>query len=182
VRRIAAVTCGLVVLAIAGCGGSSSTSSGPSASSYVKTVCTAIKGWVSDIESGSGKLNSATITTAAEGKTAIENFFGQAINDTTAVVAKLKAAGAPNVTNGSKISTALVSTFTQIQTTLTKGRTQAQALPTNDPAKFKTAGDALGTTVQASLTQIGKALGGLKSPELEKAAAKEPACTSLNSG
>jgi hypothetical protein len=181
VNRIAAVICAFVVLVVAGCGGSSSASSGPSASSYVKTVCTAVKGWVSDIETGSGKLNSATITSAAEGKTAIENFFGDAINDTSQVVTKLKAAGAPNVSSGSKISTMLISTFTQIQATLNKGRTQAQALPTNDPAKFKSAGDSLASTVQSSLTQIGNALGNLKSPELEKAAAKEPACTSLSS-
>jgi hypothetical protein len=161
-------------------GSSSSTSSGPSASSYAKTVCTAVQSWVTDIESRSSTLNSSTITSAAEGKAVLVSYFGEAINDTSTVVTKLRAAGVPDVSNGSSISASLISAFIQVRTALSQGQAQAQALPTNDPAKFKSAADALGKTVQSSLTSIGKALGGLKSPELVKAAATEPACKSLN--
>jgi hypothetical protein len=158
----------------------SSSSTSPSPSSYAKTVCTAVQSWVTDIEKRSSNLGSATITSAADGKAALVNFFGEAINDTSAVVTKLRAAGVPDVSNGSSISASLISAFIQVRTALSQGQTQAQALPTNDPAKFKSAADALGNTVQSSLTSIGKALGGLKSPELEKAAATVPACKSLN--
>ena len=67
----------------------------------------------------------ANIKNTKQGKTAIEGFFNAAVSDTTAVVTKLKDAGTPNVTNGKQISTALVSSFSQIETALAKGKTAA---------------------------------------------------------
>ncbi len=169
----------VVTLAISACGSSSSSSSGASAASYVKSVCTAVRSWATDIASRSNALNVATIKNAAQGKTAIEGFFNAAVSDTTAVVSQLKTAGTPNVTNGKQISTALVSSFGQIESALTTGKSQAAALPTSSPTAFKNAGQSLAGSVRSSLSNIGSSLNGLKSPELQAAAKKEPACSSV---
>jgi hypothetical protein len=151
-----------------------------SATSYVKTVCTAVGGWAKDIQARSGALNVASISNVAQGKTAIQGFFTAAVSDTSNVVSKLKSAGTPSVPNGQKIASALQSSFTQIENALKTGQAQANALPATSPQAFKIAGQTLATSVRGSLTGIGAGLSGLKSPELEKAAKKEPACSVSN--
>ncbi len=177
VRRTLLLASLVITLAISACGGSSS--SGVSAESYVKNVCTAVRNWATDIAARSNALNVASIKNASQGKTAIQGFFTAAVSDTTTVVAKLKSAGTPNVNNGKKISSALVSSFGQIQSALTTGESQANALPTTNPLAFKTAGQALANTVRSSLANIGSSLNGLKSPQLQTAAKKEPACSTV---
>jgi hypothetical protein len=174
VRRHIAVIGMVAGLLVSGCGGGSS--SGVSADSYVKAVCTAMRNWAQEIEAGSGTLNLATITNAKQGKTAIQRFFAGAVADTRTATSKLKSAGTPAVTGGFEISSALASSFAQIEAALTRGQRQANALPADDPAAFPTAGRALGGEVQRALTNIGSGLSGLRSPELEKAAQNEPAC------
>lgn len=179
VRRSIALIGALAALVISGCGSGSSSSSGVSAGSYVKAVCTAVRGWAQDIQTKSGALNLATINDTKQGKVAIEGFFNSAVTDTGTVVAKLQAAGTPNVTNGKQISTALVSSFSQIHTALNNGKTAATTLPTNSPTAFRNAGQKLANDVRNSLSGIGAGLSGLKSSELENAAKSEPACKPL---
>ena len=179
VLRFVAFISVLVALAIAGCGDSSSSSTGVTAAAYVKAVCTAVRGWASDIDTRSGALNVATIKNADQGKAAIETFFTAAVADTSQVVSKLEAAGTPSINDGKTISGAFVSAFTQIETALKKGQSQAGALPTDNATAFRDAGRKLANSVQSSLNNIGSGLSGLKSPELETAAKKEPACAPL---
>ncbi len=179
--RVVAFIAVLAVLALAGCGDSSSSSTGVTAAAYVKSVCTAVRGWASDIDTRSGALNVATIKNADQGKAAIKTFFTAAVADTSQVVAKLQSAGQPSISGGKQISAAFVSAFSQIETALKTGQGQANALPTNNPTQFRDAGRKLANSVQSSLNDIGSGLSGLKSPELESAAKKEPACAPLTS-
>ncbi len=145
----------------------------------MKSVCTAVRGWAQDIQTKSGALDLATISNTKQGKTAIEGFFDSAVTDTGTVVSKLQAAGTPDVTNGKKISTALVSSFSRIQTALSQGKTAATSLPTNSPTEFRNAGQKLANNVRQSLSGIGAGLSGLTSSQLESAAKSEPACKPL---
>ena len=69
--------------------------------------------------------------------------------------------------------------FTQLKSALAQAATQAGSLPVTSPTAFKTGAQALGTSVQSSMSTIGSSLGGLKSADLEKAAKKEPSCQNL---
>jgi hypothetical protein len=181
VRRCVALAGALVVLVISGCGSSSSSSSSVSAGSYVKVVCSAVRGWAQDIQTRSGALNVAKISDTHQGKTAIEGFFDAAVQDTAGVVSKLQSAGTPSVSGGDKISSALVASFNQIHTALSKGKAAASSMPTNSPTAFRNAGQKLADNVRQALAGIGAGLSGLKSAELEKAATSEPACKPLTS-
>jgi hypothetical protein len=147
--------------------------------SYVRAVCNAVRTWATDIQAKSGALNIATITNAAQGKSAIQQFFRAAVSDTGAVVGKLRAAGTPHVPDGTRIANALVSSFDEIDTALTKGESTADALPIADPTMFRNSGEALANDVRQSLSGIGAGLSGLKSPALAAAANREPGCASL---
>jgi hypothetical protein len=170
----------LAVLAsalIAGCG--SSSSSGVSAGAYVKAICDSVGPFQKDVQARAGTLNVSTISNPASGKKALQGFLGAVAADANQALSKLKAAGTPNIQNGKSISSAMVAAFTQVKDALTRAQSQANSLPTGSPIAFKNAATAIGSTVQSSLTGIGTSLGGLKSPELEKAAAGQPDCKAL---
>ncbi len=178
-RRVSGVLGVLALSAtLVACGGSSG-SSGTSPATYVKSICQAVAPFVKDVQARSTALNLSTITSAAEGKQALQGFLTAVAGDTDQAVGKLKSAGSPSVSNGKAISAAIVNAFTQLKTALSGAATQAGSLPTASPAAFKTAAQALGTSVQSSMSSIGSSLNPLKSAELEKAAKKEPSCQPL---
>jgi hypothetical protein len=162
---------------LAACGGSSS--SGVSAGSYVKSICQAIGPFEKDVQARSRALDLSTLTSATQGKKALQDFLSAIVADTDKAVNKLKSAGTPSVNNGKKISGAIVSAFTEVKTALSHAQTQAGSLPTTNSGAFKTSAQTLGTGIRTSMSNIGASLTNLKSPELEAAAKKEPACSSL---
>lgn len=170
----------LAVVALAGCG--SSDGSNPSSvtpAAYVKSICTAVAPFETDVVRRSNELNAATLSSAAEGKKAIRGFLKAVSADTDRTISKLEAAGAPKISNGKQAADTVVSAFTQLRTAVHHAQTQADALPTDSPDAFRKAATDLGNTVRRSMNGISATLAKLKSPELEAAAAKEPACTSL---
>jgi hypothetical protein len=177
-RKILACLAAVAVAAtLAACGGSSS--SGVSAGSYVKSICQAIGPFEKDVQTRSRALDLSTLTSATQGKKALQDFLTAIVADTDQAVNKLKSGGTPNVNNGQKISGAIVSAFTEVKTALSHAQTQAGSLPTTNPAAFKTSAQSLGNGIRTSMSNIGASLTNLKSPELEAAAKKEPSCSSL---
>jgi hypothetical protein len=168
-----------VSVALAGCGSSGSSKVAPAA--YVKSVCSAIGPFEKQVQNRSSALNLSTIKNATEGKKALHDFLAAVASDTDHAVSQLKAAGTPDVSNGQAIATGIVAAFTQVKGALSDAAGRASTLPTTTPQAFKTAASALGQNVQASMTKIGTSLGSLKSPTLQAAAAKEPACKSVGS-
>jgi len=166
-----------VSISLAACGGSGS--SGVTPAAYVKSICEAIGPFEKTVQSRSQALNLSKPQSPAEGKKALEGFLTQVASDTDQAVTKLKAAGTPNVANGKEVSQAIVSAFTQLKTALTAAAGKAGSLPTASAAAFKAGAQALGASVQTSIGGIGSSLGNLKSPDLENAAKKEPACQTL---
>lgn len=182
--RKASATFGALALAAAlsACGSSSSSSSGSSGASpaaYVQSVCTAVGPFEKDVLTRSSALNLSTITNVVQGKKSLQGFLSAISADTSKAVNELKAAGSPNVSNGKAISAAIVGTFTQLDTGLAQAATQAGTLPTSSPQAFRTAAQALGTSIRTSMSGIGAGLQGLKSPELEKAAKSSAACKAI---
>jgi hypothetical protein len=155
------------------------TAQGSTPTDYAQTICDAVGPFEKDVAARSRALDLTTIKSASDGKTALQGFLAAIAADTTKAVVQLKAAGTPNVTNGDKIAAAIVSAFSQLGKTLAAAATQAQTLPTNSPADFRTAASSLGTNVRNSMGSIGQSLGALKSPELEAAAKAVPACQAL---
>ena len=172
----------VVSIALAGCGSSGNSAISPSA--YVKSVCSSVGPFEKDVVNRSSTLDLATITDAAQGKAALQGFLQAVSEDTDRALAQLKSAGAPNVKNGKEIAGAIVSAFTDLKSTMVQAVNQAGALPTDSAAAFKADAQALGTTVRASMTRIGTNLQSstLRSAEVEKAAADEPACKSMGNG
>ena len=172
----------LVALAIAGCGSSSNSSSSVSPAAYVKSICSAISPFEKDIRARSSALNLSSIKNPSQGRTALHNFLTAVAGDADHAVTQLQAAGVPKVSNGKAISDGIVNAFSTLKGALSQAADRANTLPTSNAKVFKLAAQALGNGVRGSMSSISSSLGSLKSPTLEQAAAKEPACKALASG
>jgi hypothetical protein len=175
-KLLSAMATVAIAAILAGCGSSASS---VSTGTYVKSICQAVGPWETDIQTRSSALDVSKITNASQGKTALQSFLSGAVADTDRALTQIKSAGTPNVSNGKQIQAAMVNAFTMLKSTLSQAATQAGSLPTSSPEAFKTAAQALGNNVRTSMGSIGSSLSGLNNADLQKAAAKEPACKSL---
>lgn len=168
----------IVVFLCAGCGGSSGPSK-VSAAAYVSTVCSAISPLERDVATRSSALNSTTATNAKQAKRTLQGFLTAVEQDSEHALAQIKSAGTPDISGGEAVSGTVVKAFSQLRDALKLASNKAVSLPTGSAASFKTAAQALGTSVKGSLNNIDAS--GLRNREIENAAAKQPACKSLNS-
>lgn len=167
----------IVVSLCAACG--SSDSSKVSGASYVSSVCSAIAPLEQDVVTRSSQLKSTTAKNAAEAKQNLQGFLKAVERDADRALARIKAAGTPNISGGKTVSATIVHTFTQLRDALRTAVNKAATLPTDSPSAFQTSAQALLASVGSALNQIGSS--GLNNPEVEKEAARQPACKRLHS-
>ena len=179
-RKSTALATLTAAAALAGCG-SSSSSSGVSASAYVKSVCGAVVPFEQDVLTRSASINPASIKSAAAGKQVLHQFLSAISDDTSSAVSKLQSAGSPSVTNGKQISGAILDAFKRLKTTMVSATSQSSALPTSSLQAFESGTQTIIGSVRTSMSAIGTDLQSntLKSPDLQKAAAKESTCKGL---
>jgi hypothetical protein len=168
----------LVVALCTGCG--SSGSSKVSASHYVDVVCSAISPLEKDVVNRSSALNNTTAANATEAKKTLQGFLTAIEQDSANALSKIKSAGTPDISGGKAVAGTIVKAFTQLRDAMRVAVTKSNSLPTDSPASFKTAAQALGASVRGSLSNIDSS--GLSNPDLEKAAASQAACKSLSNG
>jgi hypothetical protein len=169
----------IMLVAIAGCGGSSSVK--PEA--YVKSVCVALGDWRNTIQSAAAALQSSGASSASRqvAKEDYQRFIGSLVTATQRAAASLHAAGAPSVTGGSQIAARLTRAFDTAAAGLQRAEAQAGKIPTDSAAHFQLGASAVSTEIRNGLEQIARVTPG-QNQQLRAAAAKEPACQLLASG
>ena len=179
VPKALAIAIGAVVLAACG----SSAPSGVSAANWVRSVCGAVGPFEQDVVSRSSALDVATFKNAVQSKHALERFLEAVESDATSALSKLRRAGAPSVANGKPIGNAVVGAFSRVESTMRGAVAQAHALPTGSPTALGSAARALGVEVRNSLSSFPSLSSkALRSPQIDQAAAREPACRSISTG
>ncbi|MDQ4144800.1 MAG: hypothetical protein M3198_13880 [Actinomycetota bacterium] len=161
---------------------SSPAASTVSAQEYVSTLCTEMQNWLTALQEGQAEVQETVQPGAepAEGQAALATFFDGAITATQDLVTAIQEAGVPDVEGGEEISADLLGKFEEAQAALEDARAQVDTLPVDDRTAFAEAATQLGTTIQTQLQAIGDALSSLSQPELDEAAAADPACTQLS--
>jgi hypothetical protein len=174
---VAAVTLALVV---AGCGSSSSSPAKVSAASYVNSVCTAAGSWYRSIQTAGQQLETTVhkAKSVSEAKTAYSTFIDGLLHATERAEQQLKNAGAPSVSNGTRISTQVIHAFDSAKRGLSSAAGQIRNVPTSSPTAFESAASHVQATVQHSLQGM-SSLAPQKSAELHTAAAKDHSCQAL---
>jgi hypothetical protein len=116
---------------------------------------------------------------ATHAKQTLQGFLTAVAQDADHALTRIKAAGKPDIANGQAAADTIIKAFTELRDAMRTAVTKSNSLPTDSAASFKTAAQELGTSVKGSLNNIDPS--GFRNPDIEKAAAKEPACKSLNS-
>ena len=109
-------------------------SSGVSASAYVKSVCGAVIPFEQDVLTRSAAINPTSIKSAAQGKQVLHQFLSAISDDTSTAVSKLQSAGSPSVSNGKQIASAILGAFKRLKTTMVSATSQSSSLSTSQPA------------------------------------------------
>ncbi|HEY2650284.1 MAG TPA: hypothetical protein VGI50_00070 [Solirubrobacteraceae bacterium] len=169
----------IAVVAIAGCGASSSVK--PTA--YVKSVCVALGDWRNTIQSAAAALQSSGASSASRqvAKEDYHRFVGSLVTATQRAAASLHAAGSPSVNGGARIATRLTRAFDTAAAALQHAEAQAGRIPTDTAAHFQLGAGAVSNEIRSGLQQIARVTPG-QNQQLRAAAAKQPACQLLASG
>lgn len=186
VRR--AFVCALVAasLVTTGCGSGSpqsgSSAKGVTAKQYMSTTCSAVMDWLNSILSQvqTFKTQEASVSSLKEARDGLVTLLGQTVQDTDAMIAKVKAMGAPAVSGGSDVHAKLIAAFEQVRSELATAQQKAQQLPVDDPAAFKKQATQIGDDITSQMSDIGNSISDF-GPELDAAASADPNCQKLNS-
>jgi hypothetical protein len=175
-RGVLPVSAALVLAVLVAACGSGGSSSQVSAAKYMRSVCGAVGPWVRDVTLRANSLNFSPKSTPAQRKKETENYLDAVVADSQNAIAKLRAAGVPNIKDGKTVAGAIVGDFNQLATTMSRAAAQARSLPTNSAAAFNAAARALGTSISSSINSLNS----LRNAQLERAAANEPACKQVS--
>jgi hypothetical protein len=189
-RRTLAVVLAVAALgaiALAGCGGSSSsTTSTPvdaKTRAYLTSMCTAMSPVIKDFGGFQAALKQAKTPDLAKFKQNIEAVLATMSSHAATAVSGLKSAGAPDISHGTTIAAGVVGEFTAFHQALAAAESQAKALTTTNAHAFQLAAGGLVATLGSSIGSAGKAVGQLgqrlKAPSLANAQKQVPACKSL---
>jgi hypothetical protein len=167
----------LAMATLASCG-----SDGVAPEAYVKSICESVGSWVSGIQAESGALNEAVSGgDAAVAKQKLDEFLGTTVTLTDTLLKDLDEAGVPDVDGGEEFAKDMISTFEEAKTALEDAQGQVAALPEDDPTAFQTQAQALGASIQETMSNLGSTLGD-GPDELGQIAQDEAACQSLAGG
>ncbi len=145
-------SCLVAVFGLAACGGSSSSSSSSSSSGaaalpaaeWVARLCTAGLAFDDAVSAAQAAIQNTTPASLAEAKQQFVSFFDTSITALNQLESKMAGLGTPAVSDGSAAVAKAKVQFDQLKTALTKARTEAEALPTDDQNAFSTGADAIG--------------------------------------
>jgi len=174
VRALVAVA--LTVVAVTGCGGSS----GVKPAAYVRSMCSALGNWKSDVQRAGLQLQTSGARSAsrAVAKQDYQRFVAALLAATQRAASALQSAGTPSVTNGKQIASSLAGAFSTASRKLTQADAEAGSISTATASTFQLGASSVTTQIKAALVGIA-AVTPSQSAQLRAAAAKEPACQVL---
>jgi hypothetical protein len=182
------------VLLTVGCGGGSGGTGSSSQGSGAKPLkqwaaqfCTGTVAWVNSLKGASSAVTTQTAASAGD-VTALKDMLIKLLNDsmtaTDNLIGQLQASGAPDMPNGEKIQTSVVSAFRSGRQVLADALAKAQASSTSDPTGFADTASQVSSSITSGFDAVGKAFTEADKLDpgkaLEKAAKSEPACKALN--
>jgi hypothetical protein len=156
---------------------------------WVHVFCGSVVTWEKTVKTQTTKLNQTLGELKATGKVDVPTakkklvgFLTKVVHSTDTMVSQIKAVGAPNVKNGAKIQSGVVSAFTELRKAFQDAKVTATRLPTGSAKAFSNKAFALAKTIQSSANRIGtafRALDKYSTDTLNNAAKKDVACQNL---
>jgi hypothetical protein len=176
----------IATVALTACGSSTQSPTSASAATvsptaYVTSMCLAVARLSHDgvVEARRFSAGANGVRTLAHDKSVAEAYVSALARDASQTVARMRAAGTPNVTDGSATAAAFLSSYVRLETTLAATANKARSIPTSSNQAFKRATYALGTSLGSSMQSINAGISVLRNPPLDVIAKKVPVCVSI---
>jgi hypothetical protein len=164
-----------VAFLCAACG--SSGQRGTDAGKYAGAVCSAVIALERDVAVATSAGKNPTAVDATQAKQMEQRELSAVAQASERALARIQAAGTPAIHDGQAVAGRVVETYTQVRDAMRRAGAEANSLPTNSAQAYTVAAKRLAASVQTSLGSIDPS--GLANPDLEQAAAKQPACQQL---
>ncbi len=187
IRSLAVTASLLLVLALSSVAAGAAQNASPKR--WVSVFCGSVVTWEKTVKTDTTKLDNTLAGLGKGGKVDIPGvkkklvgFLKGVVHSTDTMIKQIKAVGAPDVKNGSKIQSGVLSAFGQLRKAFDDARKSAEKLPTGSAKTFSTKALALAKTIQSSANRIGVAFSALdkySTKPLNDAAKKDPACSKL---
>ena len=160
-------------LVMAGC----SKNSGTAPDVYAKGVCGAINTWLESVQNGANNIGS--VTSPAEGKTAVVKYLSDVTASTQTMINKVDAVGAPATDNGEEVQATLLSALNKVKDVFSEAEKKAETLSTTDQAAFTATMTEIGTSLQAASGDVDSSLSSVSSAGLDDAFKADAECQKL---
>jgi hypothetical protein len=177
----------LLALALSGVAAGATQNAPPK--KWISVFCGSVVTWEQTVQTNTSKLDKTFSSLSKAGKADVPTVKGRLVKylngivkSTDAMVSDIKHVGAPNIKNGSKLQSAVLSAFALVQKTFSQTLSSAKKLPTNNVSAFEKQALALAKKLQSSASRISAAFAPLQkysTKELDAAAKADPACKKL---
>lgn len=170
-RRVAWLT---ALVVASSCGGG-----GPSATEWMRDVCTSVGEWKSvlTVAPDIPRDDLAGIKRETVG------YLDRAVRATDELIADLDAAGTPDAENGEQFAEGFRRAIAQFRTAFSDARAKAEALAPEDPAAFATNAQQVLTDMQTAITNAGAAFARVyeqhPSTEIQEAGGEVAECNDI---
>jgi hypothetical protein len=152
---------------------------------WVSVFCGSVATWEHVVKAREAKLEKKTAALQKNlpaARSALVVFLGDVVDSSRVMRGNVKAVGAPNVKNGAKIQTLVLSAFAQLTKAFEDARASARQLPVTSQAVFSKSATALAVKIQAASNRVTGAFHALdkySAKTLDKVAKKTAACQNL---
>ncbi len=187
-RSLAVIASLLLVLTLSSVAAGATRNASPK--KWVNVFCVSVVAWEKAAKTDRANLDKTLAGLHSAGhaqipalKKKLVGFLGGVVHSTDTMIARIRAVGAPDVTNGEKIQSGVLGAFTQLRKAFQDAKVSAGKLPTGNAKVFSSKAAALALTVQSSTNRIGSAFRALDkyaTAPLNDAARKDAACAKLS--
>jgi hypothetical protein len=188
ITRSTAVTACLLALVLSGVAAGATRNATPK--EWVSVFCGSILTWQKTLATTNTGMNKTFTQLKRTGKAdaptvkrKLVSGLTVMVNATGTMITKIKRVGPPDIDNGEKLQSSVISGLGLVRKAFTQAQTSAKKLPTKNIAQFRKQGLALAKTLQASANRIGAAFIPVQqyaTKELNDAARDDAACKKLS--
>jgi hypothetical protein len=145
---------------------------------YANDLCTALKGWSSDLRDRQAELQDGATPGASpeSARDSLEQFVDGAAAATDDLVHEVEDAGEPDIDGGGDVADAFQSAVTDTREELEQARDDISDIPTDDPEDYRSAVDGVVTALRSTLEGIDEHFQDVDAPELDTALDEASAC------
>ena len=155
-RTVASALAAAAALALTACGGGDGGADRVAVADYSSSVCTALRTWQEHLREGSAVLASRIQTepSLAVVRDQFVAFYGDAVEETEAMLDGVEEAGVPDLDQGEQVVDSLLETLRRFPVLIREAQDKAESLPVENERAFTEEAQTLGAEFRAASIEL----------------------------